>query len=331
MHDPSTASLSIIIPFLNEVGTLEALVAKIHSTLGDAALSYEIILVNDGSTDGGEVLARSIAEQDPNLVLVDFTRNFGKAAALTAGFKQARGQMVVTMDADLQDDPNEVLRLMDCLNEGYDVVSGWKRTRHDPASKRLPSKLFNYVVGKVFGLSLHDMNCGLKAYRADALKHLKIYGELHRFTPALLHANGFKVAELEVTHHPRTHGQSKYGSARLVKGMLDLLTVILLTRYRSRPLHLFGFLGLPIGGLGGLILLYLSTLWMLDMGPIGDRPLLMFGILLVLTGMQLLGIGLIAELIVAGRQQVEDTYIVDGIYGEDDALVKMPQEVMSTT
>lgn len=232
------------------------------------------------------------------------------------------------MDADLQDDPNEILSLIDRLEEGFDVVSGWKKTRHDPVSKRFPSKLFNFVVARTFGLSLHDMNCGLKAYRANALRHLNIYGELHRFTPALLHANGFKVAELVVTHHPRTHGTSKYGSTRLAKGILDLLTVVLLTRYRARPLHLFGFLGLPMGALGGLILTYLSILWAMDMGPIGDRPLLMLGILLVLTGTQLLGIGLIGELMIADQSRAEDRFIIDGIYGDAEvSLDKMQKRI----
>jgi len=220
MSRPHSLDLSVITPFLNEAGTLESLVEKIHTALAEVSLSYEIILVNDGSTDGGEKLARTLAECDEKIILVDFTRNFGKAAALSAGFKQARGQLVVTMDADLQDDPNEILLLIDRLEEGFDVVSGWKKTRHDPVSKRLPSKLFNFVVARIFGLSLHDMNCGLKAYRANALRHLKIYGELHRFTPALLHANGFKVAELVVTHHPRTHGTSKYGQTTANPGDL---------------------------------------------------------------------------------------------------------------
>jgi glycosyltransferase involved in cell wall biosynthesis len=217
------------------------------------------------------------------------------------------------MDADLQDDPAELVRLIKKLDEGYDVVSGWKKKRHDPLSKRLPSKLFNHVVSRVYGLTLHDMNCGLKVYRRKAVEHLHIYGELYRFAPALLFAQGFRVAELAVEHHPRLHGHSKYGSSRLAKGMLDMITVVLLTRYRARPLHLFGFVGLPMVALGGIILLYLTVLWFAGLGPIGDRPLLILGVLMVITGIQFVGIGLIAELLLASETGSEDRYVVESI------------------
>ncbi|WP_354504716.1 glycosyltransferase family 2 protein [Limibacillus sp. MBR-115] len=303
-------SISIVIPFMDEEGSLEALIVAIKAALLDYDFNYEILLVDDGSRDRGPEIAKRLAEEEAQVRLIRFTRNFGKAAALMAGFKEASGEYIVTMDADLQDDPKEIPRLLDKLDEGYDIVSGWKKDRQDPIGKRLPSKVFNFVVARAFGLELHDMNCGLKIYRRDAAAHLRIYGELHRFTPAMLYALGFRVAELPVTHHPRLQGKSKYGTARLAKGLLDLVTVILLTRYRARPLHLFGLIGLPLGFIGFLILFYLTVLWFAGLGPIGDRPLLFFGILLILTGTQLLGTGLIAELVLASENNASERYLV---------------------
>ncbi|MET4807252.1 glycosyltransferase involved in cell wall biosynthesis [Limibacillus sp. MBR-115] len=295
---------------MDEEGSLEALIVAIKAALLDYDFNYEILLVDDGSRDRGPEIAKRLAEEEAQVRLIRFTRNFGKAAALMAGFKEASGEYIVTMDADLQDDPKEIPRLLDKLDEGYDIVSGWKKDRQDPIGKRLPSKVFNFVVARAFGLELHDMNCGLKIYRRDAAAHLRIYGELHRFTPAMLYALGFRVAELPVTHHPRLQGKSKYGTARLAKGLLDLVTVILLTRYRARPLHLFGLIGLPLGFIGFLILFYLTVLWFAGLGPIGDRPLLFFGILLILTGTQLLGTGLIAELVLASENNASERYLV---------------------
>ncbi len=303
-------SISIVIPFMDEEGSLEALIVAIKAALINYNFDYEILLVDDGSRDRGPEIAKRLAQEEAQVRLIRFTRNFGKAAALMAGFKEASGEYIVTMDADLQDDPKEIPRLLEKLDEGYDIVSGWKKDRQDPIGKRLPSKVFNFVVARAFGLELHDMNCGLKIYRRDAAAHLRIYGELHRFTPAMLYALGFRVAELPVTHHPRLQGKSKYGTARLAKGLLDLVTVILLTRYRARPLHLFGLIGLPLGFIGFLILFYLTVLWFAGLGPIGDRPLLFFGILLILTGTQLLGTGLIAELVLASENNASERYLV---------------------
>jgi glycosyltransferase involved in cell wall biosynthesis len=229
---------------------------------------------------------------------------------LSAGFKAVHGEIVITMDADLQDDPKELPRLIERVRAGADVVSGWKQVRNDPVDKTLPSKLFNATVNKAFGLQLNDHNCGFKAYRGEALKELNLYGELHRFIPALLHARGFRIDQIPVEHHARQFGKSKFGAERLIKGALDLMTVWLTTRYGARPLHMFGGAGLVFGALGTVILGYLSLLWLFGFGPIGDRPLLILGMLMVLFGSQLVGVGLLGELILARTIGERDKYAV---------------------
>ena len=308
-------SVSIVVPFLDEAATLEELHARIASVMTDDGRPWELIFVDDGSRDGGTEIAAGLAMQQPNVRLVSFTRNFGKAAALSAGMAEATGDAILTMDADLQDDPAEIPRFLDSLEAGNDVVSGWKQTRHDPLGKTLPSRIFNALTARLFDIDLHDMNCGFKSYTRRAAAHLNLYGELHRFTPALLHAGGFRVAELSVRHHPRQHGVSKYGSRRMVKGLLDLATVRLVTRYQARPLHFFAMLGLPLFLLGGLMISYLSVLWLMGLGPIGDRPLLLIGILFVVTGTQVLGVGLVAELIQASNIRERDKYVIDRVAG----------------
>ena len=310
-------SLSVVVPFFNEEATLEPLQAQIAEALTGLDCAFEVIFVNDGSTDLGAVVAQKLVESHPGVSLINFRTNFGKAAALSAGFQRARGDVVITMDADLQDDPAEIPRFLAEIDKGADVVSGWKEKRHDPLSKTLPSKLFNAVVGRIFGLRLHDYNCGFKAYRRPALQYLNLYGELHRFTPALLHSLGFQVAEIAVTHHPRQHGHSKYGWSRLVKGMIDLFTVLLSTRFRMRPAHLFAYVGLPIAGAGFAALTYLSVLWLIGAGPIGGRPLLFFGIMAVLFGTQMIATGLIAEVVRANGANEGDKYLVESEFGAD--------------
>jgi Glycosyltransferases involved in cell wall biogenesis len=302
--------VSVIVPFFDEEATLTSLFGKIVAVLDPLNTSFEVIFVNDGSNDGGENAVRALAAGDARAHLVNLRRNFGKSAALSAGFKAACGDIVVTMDADLQDDPSELPNFLNKIAEGADVVAGWKQIRHDPVEKTLPSRLFNAAVNRTFGLTLHDHNCGFKAYRAEALTELNLYGELHRFIPALLFARGYRIVEVPVTHHPRRYGQSKFGPRRLIKGALDLLTVSLTTRYGARPLHLFGGTGLIFGVLGFTVLAYLSVLWLLGMGPIGDRPLLMLGMLLVLFGSQLVGIGLLGELILARTIREQDKYSI---------------------
>jgi glycosyltransferase involved in cell wall biosynthesis len=315
-------SVSIVVPFLNEAASLAELHHKITAAMALLPQSHEILFVDDGSDDGGEFLAEEIAESDARVRLIRFTRNFGKAAALSAGMAQARGDVIITMDADLQDDPKEIPRFLAKLDEGYDVVSGWKQTRHDPIGKTLPSKVFNRMTAKLFDVDLHDINCGFKAYTRRAAQHLNLYGELHRFTPALLHAAGYRVTEIAVEHHPRMHGVSKYGPMRMIKGLLDIATVKLVTRYQSRPLHFFAMLGLPLLLVGLGFISYLSTLWMLDMGPIGNRPLLLIGVLFVVTGTQVLGVGLVAELLQAAGLRERDKYVVDRVVGEDAPLIQ---------
>lgn len=306
----SSPELSIVIPFLNEAESLAELHQRLTEELRALGRSYEILLVNDGSTDGSDEIVDGLAAADAHLGVIHFRRNFGKAAALDAGFKAARGDVIVSMDADLQDDPAELARMLALLDEGHDVVSGWKKVRHDPWHKTLPSKLFNAVVRKASGLTLHDFNCGFKAYRRDALEGIVLYGELHRFVPVLVAARGARVTELAVQHHARRFGSSKYGVKRLAKGFFDLLTVLLLTRYRARPLHLFGLAGMLMGGIGVAILLYLTVLWFLGFGPIGTRPLLFLGLLLVMVGVQTVTTGLLAELIVTRSGAGEQTHYV---------------------
>ncbi len=306
----SDLEISVVIPLLNEEGSLKQLHAQLTEVLSGLGCSYEILFINDGSTDGSAEIIDALAAEDPHIGLIHFRRNFGKAAGLNAGFKMARGKIIFTMDADLQDDPAEIPRFLEELEEGYDLVSGWKKKRHDPLGKTLPSKLFNFVVRRASGLQLDDFNCGFKAYRAETVQELNLYGELHRYVPVLVHWQGFRVGQMAVKHHPRRFGSSKYGVERMAKGFFDLLTVLLNTRYNSRPLHLFGFVGLMMSLLGAGILGYLSLLWVLDYGPIGNRPLLLFGLLLVLFGGQLISTGLLGELINRSQQADRPVYSI---------------------
>lgn len=300
MADPQ---ISIVVPFLDEEGSLEALHAKLTEVLTAVGRPYEILLVDDGSRDRSSAIADGLAERDGRVGVIHFRRNFGKAAALDAGFKRARGQIVFTMDADLQDDPAEIPKFLAKLDEGYDLVSGWKQKRRDPLGKTLPSKLFNLVVAQTSGLKLKDFNCGFKAYRAEAVRGLELYGELHRYVPVLVHFRGFRVTQIPVLHHPRKTGVSKYGLERMVRGFFDLLTILLITRYRARPLHLFGGVGLALAFVGFACLAYLTVIWLQGHG-IGTRPLLTLGVLLMLVGIQLISTGLLGEMI--GSTQVRD-------------------------
>ncbi len=299
-----------VVPVYNADESLPELHERLTRVLAGLGGGYEILFVNDGSTDGSAARLDAIAQRDPCVGVVHLRRNFGKAAALDAGFRRARGRFVATLDADLQDAPEELPRMFAELERGADVVSGWKKERHDPLSKRLPSKVFNFVVSRLSGLRLHDFNCGLKAYRAEALDGLQLYGEMHRYIPVLLHWSGFRSAELVVKHEARRFGRSKYGAGRLAKGFFDLLTVLMNTRYRSRPLHLFGLGGMGLGSLGAGILGYLTVLWFLGHRPIGQRPLLFLGMLLVMVGVQLVSTGLLGELMNRQLLRGEAYYVV---------------------
>jgi len=292
----ASVEISIVIPLYNEQQNLGPLLEKIQETMSRLQRPYEIILIDDGSTDESfQVIQRLHAGHD-FIRAIQFRKNHGKSAALAVGFGEAVGKFIITMDADLQDDPEEIPNLLGKLEEGYDLVSGWKYKRRDPISKTLPSKLFNRVTCLISGIRIHDINCGLKAYRREVIEHIKVYGELHRYLPVLAHWNGFRIAEIKVRHHPRLHGRSKFGAGRFVKGFLDLMTVTFLTQFTRRPMHLFGVLGLFLFLVGLVINLYLTWLWAHGIG-IGHRPLLFLGILLVIVGVQFLLMGLIGEMI----------------------------------
>ena len=301
---PDSLQLSFVIPLCDEEATVTPLFEKIKAVIQEKNLgTFEVIFVDDGSTDNSWEKLSELKQAHPNNVFaIRFRRNYGKAAALSAGFAQVRGETVITMDADLQDEPAEIPNFLEKIDAGYDCVSGWKQLRQDPLSKTLPSRVFNWATSAASGVKLHDFNCGFKAYSAEAVRTLNLYGELHRYIPVLLNADGFQITEVPVEHNRRTHGVSKYGWSRLIKGGLDLITVVVLTRYLKRPGHFFGGFGLLSGMAGFAILAGLSfqkIFW--DVG-IGGRPLFFLGILLLLLGVQLVSTGLIGELINFHRQ-----------------------------
>jgi dolichol-phosphate mannosyltransferase len=294
--------ISIVVPVHDEERSIALLYEELAAALDPLGEPWEAVFVDDGSTDGSFAALTRLHSTAANVRVIRLRRNFGKSAALAAGFAQARGETVVTIDGDLQDDPAEIPRLLAKLEEGFDLVSGWKAKRRDPWRRRLLSRIFNAVTGRVSGLRLHDMNCGLKAYRAEVVRGLRIYGELHRFLPVLAHYRGYRVAELPVSHRPRPHGRSHYGVERYVRGFLDLLTVSFMGRYRHRPLHLFGGLGLVLGAIGTAVLGYLTVLKAMG-EAIGHRPLLTLGVLLVVVGLQFFSLGLLSELITSHHEE----------------------------
>jgi glycosyltransferase involved in cell wall biosynthesis len=298
----SAAVISVVVPVHDEERTVALLYDELESALQPLGRSWEAVFVDDGSTDGSFASLTRLHNAHDNVRVIRLRRNFGKAAALAAGFAHAEGDFVVTIDADLQDDPAEIPRLLAKLDEGFDLVSGWKAHRRDPVTRRVLSKIFNWVTGRVSGLRMHDLNCGLKAYRTEVVRGLRLYGELHRFIPVLAHYRGHRIAELPVNHRPREHGRSRYGVERYVRGFLDLLTVSFIGRYRYRPLHLFGGLGLLLGAAGFGVLLYL-TLLKIDGHAIGQRPLLILGVLLMVVGLQFFSLGLISELITSQHEE----------------------------
>jgi glycosyltransferase involved in cell wall biosynthesis len=289
-------TISVVAPAFDEERSVALLFEELQAALDPLGTPWEVVFVDDGSTDGTFAALTRLHDANENVRVVRLRRNFGKSAALAAGFEQARGEVVVTIDADLQDDPAEIPRLLAKLDEGFDLVSGWKSRRRDPWTRRVLSRIFNRLASVVSGVTLHDVNCGLKAYRAEVVHDLRIYGELHRFLPVLAHERGYRVAELPVNHRPRNHGRSRYGLERYLRGFLDLLTVSLVGRYRHRPLHLFGGVGLVLGAIGTLVLAYLTVLKVTG-EAIGHRPLLILGVLLVVVGLQLFSLGLLGETI----------------------------------
>jgi glycosyltransferase involved in cell wall biosynthesis len=306
--------ISIVIPLYNEAESVVELSIAIKKVMANIRANYEVIFVDDGSTDNSYQKIKEIHHLNNRFKCLRFKRNYGKSAALSEGFKAAKGDIVITMDADLQDDPDEIPALIQRLNEGYDMVSGWKKIRHDPFIKKHTSKLFNLVTSKLVGLRLHDFNCGLKAYKKNIVKNLKIYGELHRYIPALAFLSGYRVAEIPVKHHARKFGATKFGSSRFVNGLFDLLTVLFTTKYIRRPLHFFGFFGL-ISFVGGFsIIAYLTILKFFDSVPISNRPLFFVGILLAIVGTQFISLGLIAEMITKTSTE-KDAIIIEQTLG----------------
>ncbi len=294
--------VSIVVPAYNEAASLPELTDRIHAVLNGKSLSYEVIVIDDGSTDGTFQLVRKLREKNSRIRGVRFRTNSGKAAGLAAGFARATGKYVITMDADLQDDPAEIPELIAKLEEGYDLVSGWKKVRHDPIGKTVPSKFFNFVTATVGGLKLHDFNCGLKAYRNEVVKSIQLYGEMHRYVPVLAHWNGFRVTEKPVEHHPRKHGKSKYGLARM-RGLLDLITIFFLNRYMKRPLHFFGVLGALLLLAGGAVLGYFGIQWAIT-GEMHVRPLVLLAVTAMILGIQFVSLGLLGEMITySGRRE----------------------------
>ncbi len=288
--------LSLVIPAYNEAESLPLLLEEIRTVCESAGIDYEALVIDDGSTDGTFEVVAAVHARDARVQAIRFRRNSGKAAALAEGFRQAQGRYIITMDADLQDNPAEIPDLIHMLEEGADMVSGWKKVRHDPWHKTVPSKLFNSVTSSVSGLRLNDFNCGLKAYRAEVVKSLDLYGEMHRYIPVLAHWDGFKVAEKVVEHRARRYGSSKYGWSRLSNGLFDLVTLVFLHRYTRRPMHLFGFVGLVFTLVGFLVLAGFLMDWMLT-GDLHVRPLMLAGIVSMLVGVQFASIGLLGEMI----------------------------------
>ena len=301
-------ALSIVIPAKDEEDSLPIVVARIiaAAAAGGHTLA-DIVLIDDGSGDGSWEVMSELAREHDVIQAIRLRRNFGKATALMVGIGACRGDVIITMDADLQDDPDEISRFIAKLDAGYDLVSGWKKKRHDPLNKTLPSRFFNKVTAIISGVELNDFNCGFKAYRRQLFDSIELYGELHRYVPVLANALGYRIAEIEVKHHPRRFGTSKYGVARYLRGFLDLLTVVLITRFAYRPGHLFGGIGTVLALSGSVALAYLVGLKLATGASIGSRPLLLLGVMAVIVGMQLVLFGLLAELIIHRTQRPVET------------------------
>jgi len=302
-------TVSVLIPLYNEEDSIVELSIALKKVLESLRTNYEVFFIDDGSTDGSYNKIKEVNRVNSRFKCIKFKRNYGKSAALQEGFKAAKGDYVITMDGDLQDDPEEIPQLIAKLNEGYDLVSGWKKVRHDPFIKKQTSKFFNLVTSMLVGLRLHDYNCGLKAYVKDVVKNVKVYGEMHRYIPALAYLSGFRVTEMAVTHHERKYGKTKYGLSRFVNGFFDLSTLLFTSKFMKRPLHFFGFIGLVSFFAGFAIMLYLTILKFVENVPISGRPLFFVGILLTIVGAQFFSLGLIAEMITKNSTDTENVII----------------------
>lgn len=296
MPDPI---ISVVVPLYNEEEAIDELYRQLTEALEAYGAPYEVIVADDGSTDGSFEKLKATHERDPRWRIIRFRRNFGQTAGFAAGFDRARGEVIITIDADLQNDPADIPKLMAKMNEGYDIVSGWRVDRQDTfLTRKLPSMMANWLISRSTNVKLHDYGCSLKAYRADVLKNINLYGELHRFIPAVASGYGVRVAETPVNHRAREHGKSKYGISRTFRVLLDLMTVYFLLGYSTRPIHVFGGVGLISSGLGVLIGLYLTFVKFALGQDIGSRPLLLLAVLLILLGVQMIAMGLLGELII---------------------------------
>lgn len=319
-NSTTKTDLSIVTPIYNEVDSIPQLLETISTTLRENQLTYEIICVDDGSQDGSTKLLTELAEKRTDLKAIILRRNYGQTAAMAAGFKYATGKVIVTLDGDLQNDPADIPLLLSKLDEGYDLVSGWRKNRQDDAVTRLlPSKIANWIIGIVTGVSLHDYGCSLKAYRLELIADMNLYGELHRFLPALAFIEGARISEIPVGHHARRYGKSKYGLGRTFRVVMDLLTVFFMKKFLTRPMHVFGMLGLVSGGLGLLFGIYLTILKLGFNEEIGDRPLLILIVVLLLAGLQLFSFGLLAELLMRTyhESQARPIYRVREVVGRN--------------
>jgi len=309
-----TSDLSIVIPVYNEAENIPLLYRKLKNDLSSLGRMYEIIFIDDGSTDETFKKLKELWADGNCIKIIKFRRNFGKAAALNAAFRNVGGNVIITMDGDLQDDSAEIAKFLNKIDEGYDLVSGWKYPRNDPFTKKVPSKIFNKLTAFLTGINIHDFNCGFKAYRREVTDALHLYGEMHRYTPVLADTYGFRIAEVAVKHHPREFGNSKYGGKRVIKGFLDLITVTFLTSYASRPLHVFGIPGILSLFLGFIIGVYLVLIKYLQNIELSERPLLLLSILLILLGLQFFSIGLLGEMITSwGAKEWHTEHYVEKI------------------
>ncbi|MCK4744946.1 glycosyltransferase family 2 protein, partial [Candidatus Parcubacteria bacterium] len=300
--------LSIVIPVFNEVESLKELNDKIIQAVSSLPFNCEIIYIDDGSTDKSFDVITELHQRDQRIKAIRFRRNFGKSAALATGFNEADGDLIITMDADLQDEPLEIPNFIKKINEGNDMVSGWKKERKDLFIKLVSSKIFNFTISILTGIKLHDFNCGFKIYKKEVVKNIDVYGELHRFLPVLAHQKGFKIGELKIKHNERKFGESKFGKfglRRMKNYLIDPINVILLTKYARKPAHFFGSLGIMSAAIGFIFCLYLSILWLIGEKPIGNRPLLFLGILLIIIGIQLFSMGLLGEIIIRNNAKDE--------------------------
>jgi len=315
MSTDNIKRISIIVPVCNEKDNVELLYGKITQVIDLLHYKFEVIFVDDGSTDGTYNKLEQIHLKDKRVKIISHRRNFGKAAAYSSGFTYSLGDIIITMDGDLQDDPQEIPKFIDKLREGYDIVNGWKYQGKGPFFKRVPSKLFNIVTSYLSGVNLHDFNCPFKAYKHGVVERLQIYGDLYRFIPIIASKRGYTITEVKISNSLRIHGKSKYGASRFINGFLDLLTVLFLTKFANSPLHLYGTVGLSLSTIGGIILLYLFTEFLKGIG-IGSRPLLILGVLLFILGIQFISVGLICEMIINTRDFSRDKQNIKEILGK---------------